>query len=152
MLVKKEIELKTWDQDTMELQITHCGLCGIDQHVLNEDWGRTSLSPCCVVGHEIAGIVTRVEKLCHAGVTTTFNTWPNGDTTYGGFAKKWRGGRRYIQKIPKGLSNEDAAPLFCAVSCVYTPMVRWGIKPRSVVGVLGMSGLGNFAVLFAKAM
>lgn len=180
---KKVIELKTLDENTVELKVTHCGLCASDMHVLDEDWGPTTYP--CSVGHEIAGIVTKVGKnvthlkvgdragagaqcfsclqclpcesgsqnLCQNGPIMTFNgKWPSGERTYGGFADKWRGDHRFIQKIPEGLSNDYAASFFCAGGTVYAPMVRWGVNAESTVGVLGMGGLGHFTVLFAKAM
>jgi D-arabinose 1-dehydrogenase-like Zn-dependent alcohol dehydrogenase len=53
-----ELPLKTWDEDDVEIQITDSGICGSDVHTLDSNWGPT-LYPA-VVGHEIAGIVTKV--------------------------------------------------------------------------------------------
>jgi D-arabinose 1-dehydrogenase-like Zn-dependent alcohol dehydrogenase len=52
--------LKTWEEDDVEIQITDCGICGSDIHTLDEVW-RPTIFPA-VVGHEIAGTVTRVGK------------------------------------------------------------------------------------------
>ncbi|KAG1133604.1 hypothetical protein G6F61_003781 [Rhizopus arrhizus] len=59
-LVEMQHQLKQWDEDSVELQITHCGICGSDIHTLDSGWGPTDYP--CVVGHEIAGTVTRVGK------------------------------------------------------------------------------------------
>jgi D-arabinose 1-dehydrogenase-like Zn-dependent alcohol dehydrogenase len=53
-----ELPLKTWDEDDVEIQITDSGICGSDIHTLDSSW-RPTLYPV-VVGHEIAGIVTKV--------------------------------------------------------------------------------------------
>ncbi|RUS17316.1 chaperonin 10-like protein, partial [Jimgerdemannia flammicorona] len=72
-----ELPLKTWTEDDVDIQVTHCGICGSDvtnahvlygyrklihlqpkMHTLSSDWGPTPYP--CVVGHEIVGVVTRV--------------------------------------------------------------------------------------------
>lgn len=42
--------------------------------------------------------------------------------------------------------------MFCAGLTVYSPMVRHGCGPGKKVAVVGLGGLGHFAVLFGKAM
>lgn len=54
------MNLRKWDEDCVDLDITHCGICGSDVHTLDEGWGPTDFP--CVVGHEIVGVVTRVGK------------------------------------------------------------------------------------------
>lgn len=54
--------------------------------------------------------------------------------------------------IPEGLSSEDAAPMMCGGVTVYSPLKRNGCGPGKTVGVVGVGGLGHFAVLFAKAL
>lgn len=34
-------EPKKWQKDDIDIQITHCGVCGTDLHVLRSDWGET---------------------------------------------------------------------------------------------------------------
>ena len=42
--------------------------------------------------------------------------------------------------------------MFCAGLTVYSPLKKYGAGPGKRVGVIGVGGLGHFAVLFAKAM
>lgn len=132
--------LKQWDEDSVEIEITHCGVCGSDVHAVDDNWsGFFPTNYPVVPGHEITGKVARVgknvthlkvgdragvgaqcgacnacvmcetsqENLCDGGLVMTYNhRWPNGDVTYGGFADKWRGDRRFAFKIPETLSNE----------------------------------------------
>ncbi|CDH53627.1 nad-and zn-dependent alcohol dehydrogenase [Lichtheimia corymbifera JMRC:FSU:9682] len=49
---------KTFDDDTVEMDITHCGICASDLFTLDSGWGKTDYPT--IVGHEIAGIVTKV--------------------------------------------------------------------------------------------
>ncbi|KAF4303098.1 putative zinc-binding alcohol protein [Botryosphaeria dothidea] len=42
----------------VDIQISHCGICGSDIHTLRSGWGQTPYP--CVVGHEIIGKAVRV--------------------------------------------------------------------------------------------
>ncbi|KAL0090416.1 chaperonin 10-like protein [Phycomyces blakesleeanus] len=55
-----ELPLKEFDDETVEMNVTHCGICGSDLHTLDSGWGPTDYP--CVVGHEITGVCTRVGK------------------------------------------------------------------------------------------
>ncbi|KAG1392198.1 hypothetical protein G6F58_012560 [Rhizopus delemar] len=177
-----QLPLKPWDEDSIELKITHCGICGSDVHTLDSGWFPTDYP--CVVGHEIAGVVTRVgknvnklkvgdraglgplcgscksctncstnkENLCAGMITTYASNWPTGEKTYGGYADKWRGDQLFVCKIPDNMTNENASSFLCAGVTTYAPLKRWNVGSGSVVGVLGLGGLGHFGVMFAKAM
>ncbi|KAI9257187.1 chaperonin 10-like protein [Phascolomyces articulosus] len=178
----RELPLKKFEDDDLEIRVTHCGICGSDIYALDNLWGGTDY-PCCV-GHEIAGVVTKIgynvtefsvgdrvgigaqcdscgdcdecnndkENICRKGVTTTFGShWKCGTKTYGGYADKWRGNKRFVFKIPDGLSNEEAASFFCAGVTTYWPLKNHGVTKGSHVGVIAVGGLGHFAILWAKA-
>jgi len=34
-------EPKKWTEDDVDIQISHCGVCGSDLHVLSSGWGET---------------------------------------------------------------------------------------------------------------
>ncbi|KAK7955626.1 uncharacterized protein PG986_004848 [Apiospora aurea] len=53
-------EPKKWTEDDVDIEISHCGICGSDLHVLKSGWGETPYP--CVVGHEIVGKAVRVGK------------------------------------------------------------------------------------------
>ncbi|KAI7862168.1 chaperonin 10-like protein [Spinellus fusiger] len=55
-----EFTPKTFDDDSVEMDVTHCGICGTDIHTMDSGWGP-ALYPC-VTGHEITGVCTRVGK------------------------------------------------------------------------------------------
>ena len=42
---------KPFTEFDVDIQITHCGVCGSDIHTLRSGWGATPYP--CVVGHEI---------------------------------------------------------------------------------------------------
>lgn len=51
---------KKWEETDIDIEISHCGICGSDIHTLRSGWGPT-LYPVCV-GHEIVGRAVRVGK------------------------------------------------------------------------------------------
>ncbi|KAI1318145.1 zinc-binding dehydrogenase [Xylariaceae sp. FL0255] len=53
-------EPKKWTEDDVDIEVSHCGICGSDLHVLRSGWGPTNY-PCCV-GHEIVGKAVHVGK------------------------------------------------------------------------------------------
>ncbi|KAI9265502.1 chaperonin 10-like protein [Helicostylum pulchrum] len=182
-LVQMQLPLPQWNEHSVDMDISHCGMCGSDIHTLDEDWGPTAFP--CVVGHEIVGIVTRVgdkvanikvgdrggvgplayscqecdtcleghQNCCERVFVGTYNgNYPNGDKSFGGYADKWRGDGRWVFKVPDNMSSADASSFFCAGVTSYAPLKKFNVNEKSVVGVLGLGGLGHFGVLFAKAM
>ncbi|KAL2128080.1 hypothetical protein VTI74DRAFT_9759 [Chaetomium olivicolor] len=61
-----EFEPKPWEENDVDIKITHCGICGSDLHTLRSGWGPTKY-PCCV-GHEIVGTVVRVGSKVEGGL------------------------------------------------------------------------------------
>ena len=59
---------------------------------------------------------------------------------------------RFVFPIPDAIPSELAAPLFCAGVTVFSPLVRSGVGPSSSVGVIGLGGLGHYAVMLARAL
>ncbi|KAG9120455.1 NADP-dependent alcohol dehydrogenase [Ceratobasidium sp. 392] len=54
-----DIKPKQWEEDDVDIAITHCGICGSDVHTLTGGWGQAKGLPL-VAGHEIVGIAVRV--------------------------------------------------------------------------------------------
>ena len=86
---------------------------------------------------------------------------PGGGKSMGGYAKYHRCPAKFAFKIPDGLASEHAAPMMCAGLTVFSPLTHFGnhgqgpidqrLKGQSV-GVIGVGGVGHFAILFAKAL
>lgn len=157
----------------VEVEITHCGICYSDIHLIDNDW-NVSAYPF-IPGHEIIGKVIetgnaiRLEKgqrvgigwqrsaclqcdLCVAGQD---NACPESQATCvghnGGFAQRIRVDGRYAFPIPDLLASENAAPLLCAGVTVFSPLYRYAIRPTMRVGIIGIGGLGHLALQFARA-
>lgn len=87
------------------------------------------------------------------GKADTYNgKYADGSKSYGGYADYWRGPGAFVIKIPDGMSSAEAAPMLCGGVTVWSPLVNNGAGPGKRVGVLGIGGLGHFALLFAKAL
>ena len=54
--------------------------------------------------------------------------------------------------IPDEIESHDAASMFCAGLTVYSPLKTYGCGPGKKVGIMGIGGLGHYAILWAKAM
>jgi (R,R)-butanediol dehydrogenase/meso-butanediol dehydrogenase/diacetyl reductase len=60
------------DPHQVLLEISHCGICGTDIHLMMEDWG----TPGAIGGHEYSGVVS--------AVGTSVQGWAVGDRAVGG--------------------------------------------------------------------
>ncbi|CAM1510618.1 Fc.00g009530.m01.CDS01 [Cosmosporella sp. VM-42] len=179
-------EPKKWQEDDVDIEVSHCGVCGSDLHMLRSGWSETPY-PCCV-GHEIVGKAVRVGNNvkhvkvgdrvgvgaqarsclqpdcpeCSRGaynycarenVSTYGGVYPKDEgKSYGGYADYNRTHSAFVFKIPDALPSELAAPMLCGGITVYSPLKNNGCGPGKTVGVVGVGGLGHFAVLFAKAL
>ena len=158
----------------VEIEITHCGVCRSDVHLIDNDWG-TSRYPF-IPGHEVVGTVMaagsevkdrkpgeRVGVGWYSGSCGMCEWCRQGEEQLcskarrtcvgrnGGFADKIRVSSRFAIPVPAALESENAAPLLCAGITVYSPLRNFGVRPSSRVGVIGIGGLGHLGVQFAKA-
>lgn len=159
--------------DEVEIQITHCGICHSDVHMIDNDWGMSQYP--LVPGHEIVGTVRavgfgvkhlrvgqRVGGGWQASSCGNCERCNSSDETlcaqnqgvivrrHGGFADRVQVSARFAIPIPDGLKSDVAAPLLCGGITVYTPLRNEKLQGKRV-GILGIGGLGHMAVQFAAA-
>ena len=159
----------------LELEVTHCGLCHSDLHLIDDAWKR-SVFPL-VPGHEIIGRVSdagaavrefavgqrvgvgwqRTACLsCDACRSGRENLCPLQEATcighHGGLAERVRVDASFAFAIPDAIDSAEAAPLLCGGVTVFAPLQRFGAAAGRVVGVIGVGGLGHLAVRFAAAL
>jgi uncharacterized zinc-type alcohol dehydrogenase-like protein len=158
----------------VEIQISHCGVCHSDLHLIDNDWSvsRYPLVP----GHEIVGRVIAAGPLaprlvgqrvgvgwqrsacflceqCRAGQENLCLTQSATCVGHmGGFAERIRTDGRFAFPLPEALEAATAAPLLCGGVTVFAPLRRWGARPGARVGVIGIGGLGHLALRFLTAM
>ncbi len=158
----------------VEIQISHCGICHSDIHLINNDWGISEFP--FIPGHEIVGKISAVGSevttlsmgqrvglgwqsnscgVCEWCLQGKENLCAQSQGTAvhrnGGYADAVRANARFVIPIPEKLESENAAPLLCGGITVYNPIRTHGVNPSSRVGVVGIGGLGHLAVQFARA-
>ncbi len=108
------------------------------------------LSPSC------RACSTDNENYCPHMVDTYGAKFPDGAATQGGYSSGIIANTRFVFPIPDAIPSNEVCSMFCAGLTVYSPLVRNGITkeeaPGKKVGVIGLGGLGHYAVLFAKAL
>ncbi|KAL6828108.1 GroES-like protein [Trichoderma camerunense] len=151
------------------IKITHSGLCASDLAYLQ--YG-------CVLGHEGVGIVeevgSEVTKLnigdrvgggylrsscgncsyCISGqdiLCYSRNIFGEGDFNNGTLGHHFIAQEGYVYPIPEEIPSEEAAPLQCAGSTVYSALIQY-YKHGMRIGILGIGGLGHLAIQFANKL
>ncbi|PCH43599.1 GroES-like protein [Wolfiporia cocos MD-104 SS10] len=181
-LTVTEIKPKTFQPDDVEIAITHCGVCGSDVHTLTQGWGESKLplvvgheiiGKVTRVGDKVAdikpgdrvGVGAQIgsclrcracksdyENYCPDGIATYNSVYPDGVVSQGGYATAIRANQQFVFPIPDEIESRHAASMMCAGLTVYSPLRTYGAGPGKKVGVIGIGGLGHYAVLWAKAM
>ncbi|EIW62534.1 GroES-like protein [Trametes versicolor FP-101664 SS1] len=177
-----EFKPKNFQPEDIEISITHCGVCGSDLHTLTQGWGESKLpliagheivGTVTRVGDRVTGFKpgdrvgvgaqigaclnckrcdANYENYCPEQIDTYNAEYPDGVVTQGGYATAIRAHERFVFAIPKNLESRHAASMLCAGLTVYSPLKTNGAGPGKTVGIIGIGGLGHYAVLFAKAL
>ena len=159
----------------IEIEISHCGLCHSDIHLIDDSWSRSKYPQ--VPGHEIVGTVgamgSAVKHLelgqrvgvgwqrsacleCDLCLGGEENLCPRQQATcmghHGGLADRIRIDGRFAFALPAELDSASAAPLLCGGVTVYSPMRRYRIGATSSVAVIGIGGLGHMAIRMLRAL
>lgn len=171
-----EYEPEALQGDEVEIKVSHCGICRSDIAMIDNDWGWSNYP--LVPGHEVVGTITATgdevgdrvkigqrvgigwqcaacgrcewcsrdkQNLCAAQTRTIVGH-------YGGWADRLRCHWKFAVPLPEALPSEDAGPLMCAGSTVFTAMLQFGVAPWMKTAVLGVGGLGHLAVQFLAKM
>ncbi len=168
-----EFDLGQLGPEEVDVQVTHCGICHTDVALVDNDWGMSQYP--VVPGHEIVGTVSavgsNVDRLAvgqRVGVVALCGScmkceWCEGGAQHvcaevagtvmgshrGGFASIVRVNNwRFAYPLPDKIASEHAGPLMCAGSTVFTPLLKYGVRPTSRVAVVGIGGLGHLAVQY----
>jgi len=179
---KKEFKMKTFGDRDIDIAIDACGVCGSDVHTITGGWGDCPLPICVghevigkavKVGKDVKSIKVgdRVgcgaqigadldcgnckadqENYCPNAIDTYGAPHPDGTIAQGGYSSHIRSHEYFTFKIPENIETAVAAPMMCAGLTVYSPLVRLGAGPGKKVAIVGMGGLGHFAVLWSVAL
>jgi D-arabinose 1-dehydrogenase-like Zn-dependent alcohol dehydrogenase len=157
------------------IHVEACGVCHTDVDIAagRYSWAKFPLTP----GHEISGTVAGLgpDTDGPAPGTRVGLTWLNsccgacayclrGDTILcrdtrstgvdvpGGYQEYVVSAADRLIPLPESLGTREAAPLMCAGLTTFTGLSRLGGLEGQRVAVLGLGGLGRYAVAFAVAM
>ncbi|KZT10969.1 GroES-like protein [Laetiporus sulphureus 93-53] len=176
------IKPKTFQPEDVEIAITHCGVCGSDVHTLTQGWGKSKLplvvgheivgkvvrvgdkvtefkpGDRVGVGAQIGACLkckackTDLENYCPESIETYNSEYPDGVVSQGGYSTAIRAHERFVFPVPDEIESAHAASMLCAGLTVYSPLKTYGTGPGKKVGIVGIGGLGHYAILWAKAM
>ena len=174
-LLPQSYEIKKIAPKEVVVEISHCGICYSDIHLIDNDWGISNYP--FIPGHEIVGFVTqkgsqvknlkigqrvgigwfsKVCEKCTYCKTDRDNMCASPEMTAvgrnGGFADYIKADKSVVYPIPEKLKSEHAAPLMCARWTVHGAYRGYKVKPKDRVAVIGIGGLGHLAIQYGKAM
>jgi len=161
---------------TVRIKVQACGVCHSDSMTKEGLWPGIEYPR--VPGHEVVGLVdalgpgvagwTAGERVgvgwnggycgyCEACRRGDFfacqtSTRVTGITSDGGYAEYMIAQSSAVARVPKELSQIDAAPLLCAGVTTFNALRHSGAGPGEVVAVLGLGGLGHLGVQYAAKM
>jgi alcohol/geraniol dehydrogenase (NADP+) len=170
-----EYEAGPLGPNEVDVRVTHGGICHTDIDLIDNEWGISRYP--VVAGHEAVGVVQAVGDAvdqtvlavgqrvgvgaiagscfrCEWCVSGRTNLCANKDDTVlrgdrGGFASHVRASDwRHVYPIPDAIRSEHAAPLFCAGTTVFAPLLDNNVLPTHRVAVIGIGGLGHLAIQF----
>ncbi|HTB63768.1 MAG TPA: NAD(P)-dependent alcohol dehydrogenase [Opitutales bacterium] len=155
----------------IEVKVTHCGICHSDQAMVDNDWhfstyplvpGHEVIGTVAALGAEVRGLALgqRVGVGWQCGSCGECEYCRRGRETFcakerdtivshhGGFAERVRADGNFAIPLPANLDPAQAAPLLCAGTTVFTPMLHHGVTGNTRAAVVGIGGLGHLAVQF----
>ncbi len=159
----------------VRVKVQACGICHSDSFTKEGVWPGIQYPR--VPGHEIAGVIEAIGSgvpewhpgqrvgigwhgghcgYCPSCRRGDFITCRNGRVpgiSYdGGYADHVIAPFQALALIPEDLSPMDAAPIMCAGITTFNSLRHSGARPGDLVAVLGIGGLGHFAVQYAARM
>lgn len=179
---KQDIKMKPFEDHDVDVAIDACGVCASDVHTISGGWGEIPtplivgheiIGRAVAVGPKVKGIAVgdRVgvgaqvfadltcdnckinqENYCPKSVDTYGAPYEDGSISQGGYASHIRAHEYFVFKIPDNIPDDIAAPMLCAGITTYSPLVRLGAGPGKKIAIVGLGGLGHFAVLWAVAL
>jgi uncharacterized zinc-type alcohol dehydrogenase-like protein len=160
------------------IRITQTGLCQSDIHTGTEKWGQV-VHPLCP-GHEIIGVIEKTHESatkfkvgdkvmvgpfrnacfecenCKKGRTSMCTGMDLSDRFlygyhFGGYSTHIQLEEHHVWKFRENLDEKTIAPIMCAGITTFLPLRRH-TKKGEKIAVMGLGGLGHFAVQWAVKM
>ena len=160
--------------DEVLVKIEASGVCFTDVHILKGEHASPNPLPL-IMGHEGVGRVVELGSdggrlkvgdrvgigyvfgacgHCRECLTGGENYCPDFDATgfsvSGCFAEYVVMRQEWANRIPKGISPIEAAPLMCAGAAAYASHKKTGVQAGDTLAIFGLGGLGQYAIQIAK--
>ncbi len=161
---------------TVRIKVQACGVCHSDSLTKEGMWPGIEYPR--VPGHEVVGLVDALGpnvagwtvgervgvgwnggycgycEACRRGEFFACQTATRvtGITSDGGYADYMIAQSSAVARVPKELSEIEAAPLLCAGVTTFNALRHSGAGPGDVVAILGLGGLGHLGVQYAAKM
>jgi D-arabinose 1-dehydrogenase-like Zn-dependent alcohol dehydrogenase len=157
------------------IRVRACGVCHGDLMV--QEGAFPFVTYPVVPGHEIAGVVEELGDgvdWLSAGARVGLSALGNacghcaaclsadeflcdrlgftGVTSDGGYQEFMVANAAFVVPLPENLDFVEAGPLMCAGLTVFSALRHAGFEPGDRVAVVGLGGLGEMGVLYARAM
>ena len=170
---QQPLRLEDWPEPTpgpeqVLIQVSACGVCRIDLHVVDGDLSEPKLP--LVIGHQIVGCIVQTGEQARRfqvgeRVGVPWLGWTDGTCRFcrrglenlcerarftgyqidGGYAEYTVADQRYCFSLPEDYADLQVAPLLCAGLIGYRSLVMAGEAPR-----LGLYGFGASAHIIAQ--
>nr|WP_318024539.1 alcohol dehydrogenase AdhP [Mycoplasmopsis columbinasalis] len=172
----EEVEIPKPKYKEVLIKMETSGVCHTDLHAANFDWLVQPKYPL-IPGHEGIGIVTKLgegctrlkvgDRVCLAWLhdacgscefclqgeeTLCPNQNMSAYTKDGSFAEYAIGHEDFVGIVPEKLDLITGAPVVCAGVTTYKAIKRANVRAGQWVAVIGVGGLGQLAIQYAKAM
>ena len=171
----REVDTPSPGPGQVLVKISSCGVCRSNLHMIEGDWAPAVPSKLPIIpGHEVVGAVAELgagvdwlavgdrvgiqplfdtcgrceycvsgrEQLCQAKEIT-------GESVDGGYAEYLLAAAAHTYRLPDGLSDVDAAPLFCPGITAYGSLSKARLSPGASVAVFGVGGVGHLVLQMA---
>ncbi|WP_429995139.1 zinc-dependent alcohol dehydrogenase [Mycoplasmopsis bovis] len=172
----KEVDVPKPKYKEVLIEMETSGICHTDLHAANYDWLVEPKYPL-IPGHEGIGKVVALGEgctrlkigdrvalawlhdacgYCEFCITGRETLCPNQNmsayTKDGSYAEYAIGHEDYVGLVPEKLDIVTGAPVVCAGVTTYKSLKQTKAKAGNFVAVIGVGGLGQMAIQYAKAM
>ncbi|MBT1381659.1 zinc-dependent alcohol dehydrogenase [Mycoplasma bovis] len=172
----KEVDVPKPKYKEVLIEMETSGICHTDLHAANYDWLVEPKYPL-IPGHEGIGKVVALGEgctrlkigdrvalawlhdacgYCEFCLTGRETLCPNQNmsayTKDGSYAEYAIGHKDYVGLVPEKLDIVTGAPIVCAGVTTYKSLKQTKAKAGNFVAVIGVGGLGQMAIQYAKAM
>jgi len=175
-LILEQFNFRDPGPEEVLVRLHASGVCHTDVHAIDADWPIKPSFPF-IPGHEGVGIVEKIGNAVHGmkegdrvglpwlrsacgHCEWCLSGWETlcpgaaygGYTANGSFAEYAVAPAAYVGHIPSKLSDIDAAPILCAGVTTWKALKETEAKTGEWLAVIGVGGLGQMAVQYARAM